>query len=73
MVESAKVKVNNRLLFGFDDEFLILLPQPESYVAQIAGLHSEIWEGVDTAKYLKEARDSWIDSMTEGLLDLHQL
>lgn len=59
------IEAGDRLLVEVHDGFLILLPQPESYVAQMASLHSEIWEGVDTARYLKEERESWSDSTND--------
>ena len=32
---------------------------PGSYTDYLAGLHREIWEGVDTDVYLQEERDAW--------------
>ena len=29
------------------------------HTAQLAGLHREIWEGIDTDAYLQEERDAW--------------
>ncbi len=35
-------------------------PQPPgSYTDYLAGLHREIWEGVDTDAYLQQERDEW--------------
>jgi hypothetical protein len=38
---------------------IILMPQPEDYVSAMAGLHKEIWRGIDTAVYLNEERAAW--------------
>lgn len=32
------------------------------YTTQLAGLHREIWEDVDTDRYLQEERNAWNDS-----------
>jgi prevent-host-death family protein len=32
---------------------------PGSYTDYLAGLHREIWEGVDTDAYLRQERDAW--------------
>ncbi len=38
----------------------ITISEPTSdYTAQLAGLHREIWEGIDTDAYLQEERDAW--------------
>jgi len=29
------------------------------YTAHLAGLHREVWDGVDTDAYLREERDAW--------------
>jgi uncharacterized protein (DUF433 family) len=33
---------------------------PTNYVSYMAGLHREIWDGVDTDEYLASERDHWI-------------
>ena len=38
---------------------LILIPKPEDYVAYTAGLHKEVWAGVDTTAYLDREREVW--------------
>ena len=43
----------------------MLLPQPEDYVRYMAGLHREIWEGIDTNGYLNEERAPWSTSGNE--------
>ena len=50
----------DRLLVEVQDGVLVLIPQPEDYVAAMAGLHREVWEGVDTEAYLNEERDAWV-------------
>jgi AbrB family looped-hinge helix DNA binding protein len=59
--ERLGIKAGDRLLVEVQDGMLILLPQPEDYAARLAGLHREIWEGIDTDTYLKGERDAWGD------------
>ncbi len=37
---------------------------PASYTDTLAGLHREIWEGVDTDAYMQQERDAWEPSKT---------
>jgi hypothetical protein len=36
-----------------------VLPQQTDYVSQLAGLHQEVWQGLDTEAYLKQEREAW--------------
>jgi AbrB family looped-hinge helix DNA binding protein len=56
------IQSGDRLLVDVQDGLLILLPQPQDYVAHLAGLHREVWAGLDTTAYLQEERDAWNDS-----------
>ena len=53
------IRPGDRLLVEVQDGMLVLIPQPEDYVAAMAGLHREVWEGVDADAYLNEERDAW--------------
>jgi AbrB family looped-hinge helix DNA binding protein len=59
--ERLGIKAGDRLLVDVQDGILILVPQPEDYATRLAGLHREIWEGVDIDAYLKGERDAWED------------
>lgn len=49
------------------DGMLILIPQSDDLVAGMAGLHGEIWQGIDTTAYLQEERAAWRElAVTEG-------
>ncbi len=49
----------DRLLVDVQDGLLILVPRPKDYVAHMAGLHKEVWTGVDAAEYVDEEREAW--------------
>jgi antitoxin component of MazEF toxin-antitoxin module len=51
-----------------EDGSLIIAPSSTSYADYMLGLHSEIWEGVDTDEYIRQERDAWeaTDDETDG-------
>jgi AbrB family looped-hinge helix DNA binding protein len=57
--ERLNIQSGDRLLVDIQDGLLILLPQPQNYTAHLAGLHREVWEGLDTTAYLQGERDAW--------------
>jgi AbrB family looped-hinge helix DNA binding protein len=57
--QQLNIQSGDRLLVDVQDGMIILLPQPENYAQQLAGLHHEIWEGVDAQKYIDEERRTW--------------
>jgi AbrB family looped-hinge helix DNA binding protein len=57
--ERLNIQKGDRLLVDVQDGLLILLPQPKDYTAHLAGLHQEIWAGLDTDAYLREEREAW--------------
>lgn len=60
--ELLNIKSGDRLLVDIQDGIIVLIPEPPSYTQALAGLHKEIWEGVDAQKYVNEERSSWADS-----------
>ena len=63
--ERLKIERGDRLIVDIQDGLLILIPQPEDYAARMAGLHREVWQGLDTTAYLREEREAWND-LTNG-------
>ncbi|MBE7533667.1 MAG: AbrB/MazE/SpoVT family DNA-binding domain-containing protein [Ardenticatenaceae bacterium] len=53
------IQAGDRLLVDVQDGLLILVPEPDDYVSYLAGLHREIWQGVETLTYLNEEREAW--------------
>lgn len=60
--ERLNIQGGDRLLVDIQDGLLILLPQPQDYATHLAGLHRDVWEGLDTDAYLQEERDAWDNS-----------
>ncbi len=56
------IQSGDRLLVDIQDGIIVLIPQPESYTETLAGLHQEIWQGVDVQKYIDEERNAWAGS-----------
>lgn len=59
------IEAGDRLMVVVQDGMLILLPQPQDFVSYMAGLHREVWQGIDTTAYLNEERASWTTSAGE--------
>lgn len=38
---------------------IVLVPRPADFVARMAGLHKEVWDEEDPARYLADERKSW--------------
>jgi AbrB family looped-hinge helix DNA binding protein len=56
------IKSGDRLLVDIQDGIIVLIPMPDNYTEALAGLHPEIWQGVDIQKYIDEERNAWADS-----------
>jgi AbrB family looped-hinge helix DNA binding protein len=63
--ERLNIQRGDRLLVDVQDGALILIPQPQDYVAHMAGLHKEVWVDVNTTTYLAEEREAWNDSESD--------
>lgn len=60
--KQLNIQAGDRLLVDIQDGMIVLLPQPENYADYLAGLHKDIWQGVDTDAYLEQERDAWLQS-----------
>lgn len=56
------IKSGDRLLVDIQDGVMVLMPEPENYTESMAGLHKEIWAGVDAQDYVDEERKAWDSS-----------
>lgn len=57
--ERLKIEKGDRLLVDVQDGVLVLVPCPRDYSERLAGLHREVWAGVNTDAYLHEEREAW--------------
>lgn len=60
--KQLQIEAGDRLLVDVQDGLLVLVPQPESYADRLAGLHGELWAGVDAGDYVQQERDAWTSS-----------
>jgi AbrB family looped-hinge helix DNA binding protein len=56
------IKIGDRLLVDIQDGIMLLIPKPDNFTDGLAGLHQEIWQGVNTQQYIDEQRDAWASS-----------
>jgi AbrB family looped-hinge helix DNA binding protein len=61
--QQLHIQSGDYLLMDIQDGMIILFPRPTDYVAYLAGLHREIWQGIEVTKYLEEERDAWETSV----------
>jgi AbrB family looped-hinge helix DNA binding protein len=57
--EQLNIQSGDRLIVDIQDGVIILYPEPEDYALHLAGLHKEIWLGVDVPQYINEERSAW--------------
>jgi AbrB family looped-hinge helix DNA binding protein len=53
------IQAGDYLLVDIQGGTILLMPQPDDYVAYMAGLHQEVWAGIDTTTYLEQEREAW--------------
>ena len=63
--ERLNIRSDDRLLVDVQDGLLILAPQPQDYAAHLAGLHRDVWAGLDTTAYLDGEREAWTASESD--------
>jgi AbrB family looped-hinge helix DNA binding protein len=56
------IKSGDRLLVDIQGGILVLIPEPKNYTDTMAGLHKEVWEGMDAQKYVDQEREAWAGS-----------
>ncbi|MEM7535333.1 MAG: AbrB/MazE/SpoVT family DNA-binding domain-containing protein [Chloroflexota bacterium] len=57
--KELNIQAGDRLIVDIQDGMLIIMPQPDDYVAHFAGFHKETWEDIDTTAYLEQERNAW--------------
>jgi len=64
--KQLNIQAGDRLLVDIQDGMIVLLPQPDNYAEYLAGLHKDIWQGIDTDVYLEQERDAWLQASNNG-------
>ena len=54
-----KIEAGDRLLVDVQDGVLVLVPCPADYARRLAGLHRDVWAGLDTDDYVRQEREAW--------------
>jgi len=62
--KKLNIQKGDSLLVDVQDGIMVLIPQPKHRADSLAGLHSEIWKGIDTKEYLDGERDAWASTPT---------
>jgi AbrB family looped-hinge helix DNA binding protein len=57
--ERLDIEAGDRLLVDVQDGILVLVPCPADYADRLAGLHRDLWTGLDTDAYLHQEREAW--------------
>lgn len=55
------IKPGDRLLVDVRGNHVLLMPEPANYAEAMAGLHADVWKGIDSTKYLQDERNAWTD------------
>ena len=56
--EQLEIEKGDHMLVDVQEGLLVLVPCHKDYAERLAGLHREIWAGVDTDTYLHEEREA---------------
>lgn len=64
--ECLNIRRGNRMLVDVRDGLLILVSQLRDVTSHMAGLHREVWQGLDTTVYLGEQRDASAADLPPG-------
>lgn len=65
--KALNIQRGDRLLVDVQDGMILLIPVSEDISDHLAGLHKEIWKGVDAMTYIREERGSWGHSENDYL------
>jgi AbrB family looped-hinge helix DNA binding protein len=63
--KELNIQRGDRLIVDVQDGMILLVPVPGDITEYLAGLHKDIWRGVDAVTYLREERGSWGRSESE--------
>ena len=55
------IKQGDRLLIDVRGNHILLMREPDDYAAALAGLHADVWSGVDPQEYIRREREACDD------------
>ncbi len=55
------IKQGDQLVIDVEGKHALLMRVPDDPAAELAGLHAEIWAGVDPDEYVRREREAWTD------------
>jgi len=56
------IRSGDELLVDVSAGHVVLVPKPrspEEWVKRLAGLHKEVWDGIDPREYVRAEREAW--------------
>lgn len=56
-----RIRSGETLLVEVRGEHAVLMREPDDYARKLAGLHAEVWDGVDAQEYVRREREGWTD------------
>lgn len=56
------IKRGDRLLVDVRGDHIVLMREPDDYAERLAGLHADVWAGVDPQEYVRREREAWGNS-----------
>ena len=57
--EKLHLEPGQQLLVLSKEDRIVLIPRPKNFTGRMAGLHKEVWQGIDTDDYIAAERDGW--------------
>lgn len=57
--DKLHLSAGTELLVLCKKDRIVLIPRPSDFSSRMAGLHRDLWEGIDADAYIDEQRDSW--------------
>lgn len=54
--QTLNIQAGDRLLVDIQNGMILLIPQPQDFVTEVAGLYATVWQEVETVAYLNDER-----------------
>ena len=57
--EQLGVNIEDELIVGVRDGWIIMQPRPRRYSEYMQGLGKEVWKGIEATEYVRKEREAW--------------